>query len=77
MVPVDVRYSAARFTMDGNFEPGARAPELIRSTRCGGRRTGQRQMRLDLIAVPGAVFLLGGVAGVGQVGDDAVGHAVR
>jgi hypothetical protein len=26
MVPVDVRYSAARFTMDGNFEPGARAP---------------------------------------------------
>jgi hypothetical protein len=37
---------------------------------------GQRQVRLDLVAVAAAVFLLDDVAGPGQVGDDAVGAAL-
>ena len=36
---------------------------------------GQREVRLDLVAVAAAVFLLRHVAGCGQVGDDAVGAA--
>jgi len=37
---------------------------------------GQREVRLDLVAVAAAVFLLRRVAGCGQVGDDAVGAAL-
>lgn len=33
IVPVDVWYSTDSFTIDGSFEPGARAPELIRSLK--------------------------------------------
>ena len=33
---------------------------------------GQREVRLDLVAVAAAVFVLDDVPGVGQVGDDAV-----
>ena len=40
----------------------------------GGFR--QRQVRLDLVAVAAAVFLLHHVAGLGEVGDDAVGGAL-
>ncbi len=36
----------------------------------------QRQVRLDLVAVAAAVFVLDDVAGLGQVGDDAVGAAL-
>ena len=36
----------------------------------------QRQVRLDLVAVAAAVLLLDHVAGLGQVGDDAVGAAL-
>ena len=39
-------------------------------------RFGQRQVRLDLVAVAAAVFLLHHVAGFGQVGDDAAGAAL-
>ena len=37
---------------------------------------GQREVRLDLVAVAAAVFVLDHVAGCGQVGDDAVGAAL-
>ncbi len=37
---------------------------------------GQREVRLDLVAVAAAVFLLHHVAGCGQVGDDAGGAAL-
>src|SRR5712692_8573644 len=37
---------------------------------------GQREVRLDLVAVAAAVFLLDHVVGLGQVGDDAVGAAL-
>jgi hypothetical protein len=37
---------------------------------------GQPEVRLDLVAVAAAVFLLRHVAGCGQVGDDAVGAAL-
>ena len=37
---------------------------------------GQRQVRLDLVAVAASVFLLDHVAGPGQVGDDPVGAAL-
>jgi hypothetical protein len=37
---------------------------------------GQREMRLDLVAVAAAVFLLDDVSGRGQVGDDAVRAAL-
>ena len=33
---------------------------------------GQREVRLDLVAVAAAVFVLDHVAGCGQVGDDAL-----
>ena len=33
---------------------------------------GQREVRLDLVAVAAAVFVLDQVAGCGQVGDDAL-----
>ena len=36
----------------------------------------KRQMRLDLVAVATAVFVLHHVAALGQVGDDAVGAAL-
>ena len=36
----------------------------------------QREVRLDLVAVAAAVFVLDDVPGCGQVGDDAVGAAV-
>ena len=36
---------------------------------------GQREVRLDLVAVAAAVFLLRRAAGCGQAGDDAVGAA--
>jgi hypothetical protein len=39
-------------------------------------RFGQPQVRLDLVAVAAAVFLLHHVAGFGQAGDDAVGAAL-
>jgi len=37
---------------------------------------GQREVRLDLVAVAAAVFVLDPVAGCRQVGDDAVGAAL-
>ncbi len=37
---------------------------------------GQREVRLDLVAVAAAVFVLDDVAGCGQVRDDAVDAAV-
>ena len=37
---------------------------------------GQREVRLDLVAVAAAVFVLDHVAGCRQVGDDAVGAAL-
>jgi hypothetical protein len=36
---------------------------------------GQREVGLDLVTVAAAVFLLDGIAGRGQAGDDAVGAA--
>ena len=36
---------------------------------------GQEEVGLDLVAVAAAVFVLGHVAGIGQVGDDGVGVA--
>jgi len=36
------------------------------------RRIRPREVRLDLIAVAAAIFVLDDVPGVGQVGDDAV-----
>src|SRR5260370_18018523 len=36
----------------------------------------QRQVRLDLVAVAAAVFLLDDVAGLGPAGDDAAGAAL-
>jgi hypothetical protein len=37
--------------------------------------SGQREVRLDLVAVAVAVFLLDDLAGCGRAGDDAVGAA--
>jgi hypothetical protein len=37
---------------------------------------GQREVRLDLVSVAAAVFVLDHVAGCGQVGEDAVGAAL-
>jgi hypothetical protein len=38
---------------------------------------GQREVRLDLVAVAAAAFVLDHVAGCGRVGDDAVGACTR
>jgi SUF system for Fe-S cluster assembly SufBD-like protein len=59
------------------------------SARAGAREEGEdfadgemlagfvrREVGLDLVAVAAAVFLLDGIAGRGQVGDDAVGAAL-
>src|SRR5579863_5872445 len=44
--------------------------------RLPGAGPGYRQVRLDLVAVAAAVLLRDHVAGLGQVGDDAVGAAL-
>jgi hypothetical protein len=66
--PVSVSYSPAvgagkkgQDFADGAFVPGG---------------FWQRQVRLDLVAVAAAFLLLDHVAGLGQVGDDAVGAAL-
>ena len=41
-----------------------------------GAGLGQRQVRLDLVAVAAAVFLLDHITGLGEVSDDAVGAAL-
>ena len=72
----------------GGLRPGS-GPGQLRS-RAGARgegedvadgrflagRFGQRQVRLDLVAVAAAVFLFHHIAGFGEVGDDAVGAAL-
>ena len=65
--PVSVSYSAGvgAGKKGQDFADGALVP--------GG--FWQRQVRLDLVAVAAAVFLFEHVAGLGQVGDDAVGAA--
>jgi len=46
--------------------------EFADDGRVRGWRFGQREVRLDLVAVAAAVFVLDHVAGCGQVGDDAL-----
>src|SRR5438045_410323 len=51
-----------------------RGGQGVRRWRAGSRVAGfgQREVRLDLVAVAAAVFVLDQVAGCGQVGDDAL-----
>ena len=53
----------------GSFLP-RRPPEGSRGPRPAGRLW-QWQVRLDLVAVAPAVFVLGDVPGLGEIGDDA------
>ena len=60
--------------------PGAVAYEQGQDFADGGFLAGwfwQREVRLDLVEVAAAVFVLDDVAGCGQVGDDGVDAAVR
>jgi hypothetical protein len=56
--------------------PGGEQGEDLAAGRLPGPRLGHRQVGLDLIAVAAAVLLRDHIAGLGEVGDGAVGAAL-
>jgi hypothetical protein len=56
--------------------PGREQGDDLANGRLPGAGLGYRQVTLDLVAVAAAVLLRDHVAGLGEVGDDAVGTAL-
>ena len=70
---------ASGWSSPGQLLPRAGARKEGQDLADGGFLAGgfrQREVRLDLVAVAAAVFLLDDVSGCGQVGDDAEGAAL-